>query len=123
MLDDNFTSQEIIERLREFTAFWKENELFGDYEYDITNMLEAQKAKKEKELTKLSKTVFKYWKSILKGTLRNDWGNAVKEIMEEDQIEYSKDSFDKCMKVFLKETLLTDTSNIILLNLKNKKNL
>ena len=40
--------------------FCKENELFGEHECNNSSILEAQKTKKEKKLTKLTKTAFKH---------------------------------------------------------------
>ena len=37
-LDDNSAFEEIINTLREFSVFRKENELFKDYKYDDTNL-------------------------------------------------------------------------------------
>ena len=48
-LDDDSTLQEIIDTLRKFNIFCKENELFGDYDYDGANVSDAQKTKKKKK--------------------------------------------------------------------------
>ena len=58
---------------------------------------------------------------MLKAILWNDWDNAVEEIIEDDQEVHSKQTFDECMKKILKETLRTETNDVVLSYLKKTK--
>jgi len=119
-LDDDSTSQEIIDTLQEFDTFCADNDLYGDYEYEASGMNSDQVETQEKVLEKASKLVFKYFKSILKDTLKSDWEEAVKEVIDGTK-KHSKDTFQETMKVFLKETLPSDTTELILKYVKKTK--
>ena len=59
-LDDDSTTQEIIDTVHEFETFCDDNEVYGDYEYDAADMPAEQIEAKEKVLMKAAENIFKY---------------------------------------------------------------
>ena len=119
-LDDESTPQEIIDALQEFDTFCEDNDLHGDYEYESASVTAEQIESQEKTLEKAAKNAFKYFESILKDTLKSDWEEAVKEVIDGAK-KHSKNTFQETMKEFLKETLPADTPELMLKHAKKTK--